>query len=155
MGKIPYMCGKNRMKLPTSGCDDCSGLEYRIDKLEDWVAEFEEEGYNALANKPSINGVTVEGDKTSEEYLITAIDISTIDSLTPIECFVPECQAPIVCSAQVCCAILECSEEPANTTCNAKTCSSKVACGAIPQCSESALGTVVSTFTTVAHDLVE
>lgn len=30
------ICGKNALKIPTSGCGDCAELEYRIKKLEDW-----------------------------------------------------------------------------------------------------------------------
>lgn len=37
--------------------------------------------YNQLSNRPSINGVLLEGDKTNEELLITAITNSEIEEL--------------------------------------------------------------------------
>lgn len=67
------ICGKNRISIPESGCDDSSALKLAIEKINQWITSFKEAGYTALANKPSINGVTVEGDKTSEEYMITSI----------------------------------------------------------------------------------
>lgn len=79
------ICGKNRTTLPNSGCSECTGLERRIALLEDWVAIFTEDGYTALANKPSINGITVVGAKSSEDYLIERISNATIIELTPIE----------------------------------------------------------------------
>lgn len=106
----PKICGKNSITLPTSGCSDCAELEYRIKQLEDWKEEFVEEGYNALANKPTLNGVTIEGDKTSADYLIETIDLTDLEALTPMDCYEPPCQAPVVCTAEVCCAVLECDE---------------------------------------------
>lgn len=44
----PYICGKNRISIPTSGCSDCDALEYRISLIEAWMnnplttAEIEE-----------------------------------------------------------------------------------------------------------------
>lgn len=107
----PHICGTNRTHIPESGCSDCAELEYRIKQLEDWQEEFVEEGYNALANKPSINGVTVEGDKTSEDYLITPISDADIVLLTPLECYRPPCEEPIVCQTTVCCARVACGEQ--------------------------------------------
>ncbi len=114
----PYICGKNSVQLPNSGCGECDELEHRIKKLEDWQEEFVEEGYNALANKPSINGITVEGDKTSEEYLITAIDDETLGLLCDMTCYVPDCVEPIVCRTKVCCAKVACEPTP---TCDERT----------------------------------
>lgn len=124
----PTMCGKNRVNMPTSGCDDCTALEYRINELERWVATFEADGYNALANKPTINGVTVEGDKTSTQYLIAPITEADIISLTPMECYVPECADSRACFGEVCCMIVGCNADDSDKVCEAKVCSAKVAC---------------------------
>lgn len=107
----PHLCGNNRIELPSSGCGDCSGLEWRIDQLEKWKEEFLEEGYDALTNKPTINGVTVEGDKTSEEYLILALTEEELDELLNMDCYVPPCADPIICTTTVCCAQVTCGEE--------------------------------------------
>ena len=123
----PHICGKNTVNLPTSGCSDCAELEYRIKRLEDWHDEFVEEGYNALANKPSINGVTVEGDKTSEDYLITAITDELLDSLTPIECYVPTCSKPLTCVGETECMQLEC-DPTSPTACEGTACNAVIAC---------------------------
>lgn len=106
--RTPSMCGDNRIYLPENGCGDCAELDYRISKLEDWKEQFVEDGYNALANKPSINGVTVEGSKTSEEYLITPISAEALEELTPMECYVPPCADSRACYGEVCCAIVGC-----------------------------------------------
>ena len=106
--KTPTLCGDNRIYLPENGCGDCAELEYRIGLLEDWKEQFVEDGYNALANKPSINGVTVEGDKTSEDYLITAISIEDLEELTPLECYEPPCADSRVCYGETCCAKVAC-----------------------------------------------
>lgn len=123
----PHICGKNTVNLPTSGCSDCAELEYRIEQLEDWQEEFVEEGYNALANKPSINGVTVEGDKTSEDYLITAITDEVLDSLTPIECYVPVCSQPLTCVGETECMQLEC-DPTAPRACEGTACNARLTC---------------------------
>lgn len=118
----PYLCGSNKINLPESGCSDCAELEYRIKQLEDWVAQFEEDGYNALANKPTINGVTVEGDKTSEEYLITAISADTIEELTPMDCYVPACQDSRTCYGETCCMLVACNESTSGEVCDGAVC---------------------------------
>lgn len=33
----PYICGKNTVKLPTSGCSDCDALEQRVKDIEAWI----------------------------------------------------------------------------------------------------------------------
>ena len=122
----PHLCGKNTVNMPTSGCSDCAELEYRIKQIEDWKDEFVEEGYNALANKPTINGVTVEGDKTSEDYLILAITDELLDSLTPIECHIPTCSIPQTCVGETECMQLEC-DPTAPTACEGVVCTASVA----------------------------
>lgn len=124
----PHLCGSNKMKLPESGCSDCAELEYRIKQLEDWKEEFVEEGYNALANKPTINGVTVEGDKTSEEYLITPISMDDIIELTPMECYVPACQDSRACYGETCCMIVGCNTSDSSLVCDGGVCYATVSC---------------------------
>lgn len=125
----PKLCGSNRINMPTSGCTDCDSLAYRIDQLEEWKEEFVDEGYNALNNKPTINGVTVEGDKTSEDYLITPISAEDIIALTPMECYVPACKDSRVCYGEVCCMIVDCEGNPSSKLCEGQTCYAKVECG--------------------------
>lgn len=124
----PTLCGSNRINLPDSGCGDCEELEYRIKQLEDWKEEFVEEGYNALANKPTINGVTVEGDKTSEDYLILPISDADIIALTPMECYVPACQDSRVCYGETCCMIVSCNTSDSSIVCEGGVCYATVAC---------------------------
>lgn len=128
------ICGKNTINPPTSGCNDCAELEYRIKKLEDfaadtqeWIENFETEGYDALNNKPTINGVTVEGDKTTEDYLILPISDDAIEELTPMECYVPPKEKPIVCVGEVCSMTLEC-DPTIGRTCEGETCEATVMC---------------------------
>lgn len=109
----PYICGKNRINLPESGCSECEGLEYRIHELEVFKQNIEDNGYNALTNKPTINGVTVEGNKTSENYLITPISDYDIETLTPFDCYEPPCADSRVCYGEVCCAKVACSNNNA------------------------------------------
>lgn len=124
----PYICGSNRMNLPESGCSDCDGLQYQIDQIKEWIQTFEEEGYDALANKPTINGVTVEGDKTSEDYLITPISTADIVELTPIECYVPPCQDSRACYGEVCCMLVGCNESDSSIVCEGGVCHAIVSC---------------------------
>ena len=128
------ICGKNTINMPTSGCSDCAELEYRIKKLEDfaaetqeWIEHIETDGYDALTNKPTINGVTVEGDKTSEEYLILPISDDELEALTPMDCYVPPREKPIVCVGEVCSAVLEC-DPTIGRTCEGETCQATVLC---------------------------
>lgn len=128
------ICGKNTINPPTSGCSDCADLEYRIKKLEDfaaesqeWIEHIETDGYNALTNKPTINGVTVEGDKTSEEYLILPISDDELEELTPMDCYVPPKEKPIVCVGEVCSAKLPC-DPTVGRTCEGETCQATVLC---------------------------
>lgn len=37
--------------------------------------------YNKLSNKPSLNGITIEGAKTEQDYGISAIDITDLDAV--------------------------------------------------------------------------
>lgn len=124
----PTICGSNRMYMPENGCSDCAELEYRIKQLEDWKEEFVEEGYNALANKPTINGVTVEGDKTSEEYLITALSVEDIEALTPMECYEPPCADSRVCYGEACCMIVACDSESSSEACSGSIDHATIAC---------------------------
>lgn len=128
----PTICGSNRMYLPESGCSDCDALQHQIDQIKEWIQTFEEEGYNALANKPTINGVTVEGDKTSEDYLITPITASDIIELTPIECYVPPCQDSRACYGEVCCMLVGCNESDSSIVCEGGVCHAIVACDEPP-----------------------
>lgn len=126
----PTICGKNRVNLPSSGCSDCDELAYRIDQLEEWKQQIEEEGYDALTNKPTINGVTVEGDKTSEEYLIIGISESDIIDLTPIECYEPPCADSRACYGEACCMVVGgCEPSSSSELCVGTVCSAEVACG--------------------------
>lgn len=34
---IPHMCGRNKIYIPNSGCDDCTKLELRVEALEDII----------------------------------------------------------------------------------------------------------------------
>lgn len=190
MSRKPTMCGRNQINMPDNSCDDCAGLENRIDVLEDcctdmqswqegintwksgidswktqintwkdsitstvsglqqqinslvswqttinnwkngidtwkegltstltsitnrmtaienWQSNMDANGYNALINKPTINGVTVQGNKTSEDYFITAIAIADIETLTPMECYVPPCADSRVDYGEVDCMIV-------------------------------------------------
>lgn len=124
----PTMCGDNRTNLPTSGCSECDGLEYRINQLEEWVEQFTEDGYNALANKPTINGVTVEGDKTSEQYLITPISAADLIALTPLECYEPPCRDSRACYGEACCMIVGCNTNPSSEVCVGGVCYMEVGC---------------------------
>lgn len=124
----PTMCGKNRVNMPQSGCDDCAELEYRIDQISRWINEFESEGYNALTNKPTINGVTVEGDKTSEEYLITPISELDIIDLTPMDCYVPACRDSRACYGEACCMIVACNTSDSSDVCVGAVCYATVSC---------------------------
>lgn len=124
----PTLCGSNRMNLPESGCGDCDALQHQIDEIKEWIETFEEEGYDALANKPSINGVTVEGDKTSEDYLITSISEADIIELTPMECYVPPCQDSRACYGEVCCMIVGCNESTSSNVCEGGVCYAEVSC---------------------------
>lgn len=124
----PTLCGSNRINMPTSGCTDCDALAYRIDKLEEWKTEFVDEGYNALNNKPTINGVTVEGDKTSEDYLITPISAADIIALTPMECYVPPCADSRVCYGEVCCMVVACNTSTSSLVCEGGVCYAEVSC---------------------------
>lgn len=128
----PYICGSNRTNLPESGCGDCDGLQYQIDQIKEWIETFEEEGYNALANKPTINGVTVEGDKTSEDYLITPISTADIIELTPIECYVPPCQDSRACFGEACCMLVGCNESDSSIVCEGGVCHAIVSCDEPP-----------------------
>lgn len=128
----PYICGSNRMNLPESGCSDCDGLQYQIDQIKEWIQTFEEEGYDALANKPTINGVTVEGDKTSEDYLITPISTADIIELTPIECYVPPCQDSRACFGEACCMLVGCNESDSSIVCEGGVCHAIVSCDEPP-----------------------
>lgn len=124
----PTLCGSNRINMPESGCTDCDALAYRIDKLEEWKTEFVDEGYNALNNKPTINGVTVEGDKTSEDYLITPISAEDIIALTPMECFEPACRDSRACYGEACCMIVGCEGNSSSKLCEGQTCYATVDC---------------------------
>lgn len=122
------LCGRNRVKLPDSGCDGCTELENRIKELEDWKDEFVEEGYNALAHKPTINGVTVQGNKTSEQYLIKAIPIEDIEALTPMECYEPPCADSRICRGETCCMIVACDSESSSEACSGSIDHATIAC---------------------------
>lgn len=74
--------------------------------IDSWKNNIDTNGYNALSNKPTINGVTVQGNKTSEDYLITAITVADIETLTPIECYVPPCADSRACYGETCCMIV-------------------------------------------------
>lgn len=124
----PTLCGSNRINMPTSGCGDCDELEYRIEQLERWKEHIEEEGYDALTNKPTINGVTVEGDKTSEDYLILPISVEDIISLTPIECYEPPCKDSRACYGEACCMIVACNTNPNPIVCEGGVCYAEVSC---------------------------
>lgn len=124
----PTLCGSNRINLPTSGCGDCDELEYRIEQLERWKEHIEEEGYDALTNKPTINGVTVEGDKTSEDYLILPISAEDIIELTPIECYEPPCKDSRACYGEACCMIVACNTNPNPIVCEGGVCYAEVSC---------------------------
>lgn len=147
----PTLCGKNRINLPTSGCSDCDQLEYQIGQINEWIEQFEEDGYNSLANKPTINGVTVEGDKTSEDYLITPISDADIIALTPLECYVPACQDSRVCFGEACCMIVGCNTSTSSEVCVGGVCYAEVG---EATCDESEFGTLVSSFTNTAYDVV-
>lgn len=71
MNILPHICGKNRLTLPMSGCDDCE---------------------------------------------IYSIEDELLDSLTPIECYEPPCEQPIVCQTTVCCAKVGCTQEEVEPT---------------------------------------
>lgn len=128
----PTLCGKNRITIPESGCSDCDQLEYQIQQLreeiENWIEQFEENGYNALTNKPTINGVTVEGDKTSEEYLITAIPASVIVDNTPMVCYEPACADSRACYGEACCMVVACNESDSSMVCDGAVCYAVVEC---------------------------
>lgn len=124
----PTLCGSNRINIPESGCGDCEHLEYLIEQIQEWIENFEEEGYDALANKPTINGVTVEGDKTSEEYLITPISVADIIELTPMECYEPPCQDSRACFGEACCMIVACNTNPNPVVCEGGVCYAEVSC---------------------------
>lgn len=124
----PSICGNNRVTLPESGCSDCDALQYQIDQIKEWIQTFEDEGYNALANKPTINGVTVEGDKTSEDYLISPISAEDLVELTPIECYVPPCQDSRACYGEACCMLVGCNTSDSSNVCEGGVCYAAVAC---------------------------
>ena len=87
-----------------------TAIETWEDTVDSWKANIDTNGYNALTNKPTINGVTVQGNKTSEDYLITAISDADIETLTPIECYEPPCSDSRACYGEACCAIVGCDE---------------------------------------------
>lgn len=128
----PFMCGSNKVNMPESGCDDCTELAYRIDQLERWRDEFVDEGYNALANKPTINGVTVEGNKTSEDYLILPLSAEDIIDATPMECYVPPCADSRACYGEACCMIVGCNTSDSSFVCEGTVCDATVACNSGP-----------------------
>ena len=126
--KKPTLCGNNRINMPESGCSDCDQLEYQIGQLQDWVHDFEEAGYNALTNKPTINGVTVEGDKTSEDYLITPISEADLIELTPMDCYIPPCQDSRACYGEACCMRVACNTSESSEICVGGVCYAIVGC---------------------------
>lgn len=79
----PSLCGRNRVNLPESGCDECAQLEYRIEQLEDRVDAI-------------------------EEWIMSPLTEEQIEALTPLECYVPECADSRVCYGEACCAIVAC-----------------------------------------------
>ena len=124
----PTICGKNRVNMPESGCTDCEELEYRINQLEEWKNQFLEDGYNALTNKPTINGVEVSGDKTSEQYLISALSTADIIEVTPIECYIPPCRDSRACYGETCCMIVGCNRSTSSGVCEGGVCYAEVSC---------------------------
>ena len=127
----PTMCGDNKIYLPENGCSDCSELDYRIGLLESWKEQFVSEGYNALANKPTINGVTVEGNKTSEQYLITPLSEADLVALTPLECYNSPCEDSRACYGEACCMIVGCDggdDSSSSEICVGSVCNMEIAC---------------------------
>lgn len=80
------------------------------DAIDTWKENIDQNGYNALSNKPKINGITVEGNKSSEDYLIRAISTIDVDALTLIECYEPPCADSRVCYGETCCMKVGCDE---------------------------------------------
>lgn len=78
--------------------------------IDTWKENLDQNGYDALTHKPTINGVTVQGDKTSEDYLITPISTADIETLTPMDCYIPPCADSRVCYGETCCMIVGCDE---------------------------------------------
>ena len=78
--------------------------------FDTWKSNIDTNGYNVLANKPTINGVTVQGNKSSEDYLITAISQADIITLTPMDCYDPPCSDSRACYGEACCMIVGCSQ---------------------------------------------
>lgn len=83
-----------------------TSITNRMTSIETWQSNIDANGYNALTNKPTINGVTVSGNKTSEDYLITAINDIDIATLTPLECYLPPCADSRVDYGEVDCMIV-------------------------------------------------
>ena len=124
----PSICGNDRINLPDSGCGDCDALAYEIEKIKKWIETFEDEGYNSLANKPTINGVTVEGDKTSEDYLIAPLSDEDIVDVTPIECYQPPCQDSRACYGEACCMLVGCNTNTTPIVCEGGVCYATIEC---------------------------
>lgn len=62
-----------------AAADAITGLDDRVTELEETVSPA---SYNALTNKPSIEGVTLEGNKTYDELNLIGITNSEIEALT-------------------------------------------------------------------------
>lgn len=124
----PSICGNDRINLPDSGCGDCDALAYEIEKIKKWIETFEEEGYNSLSNKPTINGVTVEGDKTSADYLIAPLSDDDIVDATPIECYQPPCQDSRACYGEACCMLVGCNTNTTPIVCEGGVCYATIEC---------------------------
>lgn len=60
---IPHICGKNRVNLPDSGCNDCTRLETRVTALE-----------NLVEKKITISQRNRNGDSITAEVLGEVVD---------------------------------------------------------------------------------
>lgn len=71
MSMKPTLCGSNRINLPKSGCTDCAELEYRLQRVENWIKDFTSVSYSIEGND---NAVTLVGsDGSTSTATITAI----------------------------------------------------------------------------------
>ena len=82
--KTPTICGKNRVNLPQTDCDDCSEFEHRLEQIEAWknrppdTSEFTNgAGFITDADVP-----TKTSDLTNDSGFITSADSPTIPTKT-------------------------------------------------------------------------
>lgn len=77
MNLKPYLCGRNRTNLPTSGCNDCSELEQRIAQIEEWIAEHPSGGGGTV--EPMLVSIgTAPHNATCESVSVTDVGFDAI-----------------------------------------------------------------------------